>query len=141
MQPSTWVKAIDKVILQLDHADRNLVPAIGAAMHESIVFGSPVTGSPGQVVADENGGNLRSGWTLDFPTPDTARSYTNVVYAESNEDGIARPGGGPYIQRSAIGGRWSVASTRVNFDRLVDHVINSGIRPEGFQTNSALVGQ
>jgi hypothetical protein len=113
---------IMRFVLKLDARDAALLPAVAMAVHTSIVEGSPVTGAPGQVVADEHGGNLRGSWQLTFPAPDTAQSSTNVAYAQSNEDGIARPGGGPYVQRSAIGGRWNVALTRAGFQKLVDHV-------------------
>lgn len=113
---------IDRFTVKLDHADKALLPAAAAEVHNSVVFGSSLTGAPGQVVADENGGNLRDSWQLTFPTPDTAQSSTNVAYAESNEDGIARPGGGPYVQRSAIGGRHSVSKTIDGFPRILEHV-------------------
>ena len=90
-------------------------------MHRSIVMGSSVTGAPGQVVQDVGGGNLRDSWQLVFPTPTSARSTTTVPYAESNEDGIARPGGGPYIQRSAIGGRHSISKTRDGLIRIIEY--------------------
>lgn len=122
---SKFTDAIDRMILKLEHADAALVPALGAAVHESLVFGSPITTAPGQVVADEDGGNLRDSWQLTFPDANTAKSATKTVYAESNEDGIARPGGGPYVQRSAIGGRWNRELTRVHWQRLVDHVVQN----------------
>lgn len=112
-----------RFVAKLDAADAALLPAVAAEVHNSIVFGSPLTGAPGQVVADVGGGNLRDSWQLTFPTPDTAMSATKVAYAQSNEDGIARPGGGPYIQRSAIGGRHSVALTVAGFQKIVDHVV------------------
>ena len=88
-----------------------------AAAQASIQFGSTLTGAPGQPVDDNN---LRPSWQTTFESPTVALISTNVAYAESNEDGIARPGGGPYIQRSAIGGRWSVALTRAGIQRLAD---------------------
>ena len=91
-----------------------------AEAKNSIVFGSPLTGAPGQVVADVGGGNLRDSWQVEFEDPNTALISTNVPYAESNEDGIARPGGDPYIQRSAVGGRWNVALTRAGIQNIVD---------------------
>lgn len=136
-----WDSAISRAVDTLDVMDRALVPAMGAAVYESVVLGSPITGAPGQVVADENGGNLRASYQLTFPEVDKALIATKSVYAEQNEDGIARPGGGPYIQRSAIGGRWSIALTRMNFQRLLDSVVNAGLRPTGFTDNSALSGQ
>ena len=90
-----------------------------AEAHNSIVFGSGLTGAPGQVVADIGGGNLRNSWQTRFEGKDAAVISTNVPYAESNEDGIARPNGGPYRQLSAIGGRWSVKLTIVGWPRIV----------------------
>lgn len=108
--------------VHLDEKWKAFMPAIGAATYDSIVFGSPVTGAPGQPVGI---GNLRAGWQLLFPDEEHAEIVTKVPYAESNEDGIARPGGGPYIQRSPVGGRWSIALTRTNFDRLVDVIVGA----------------
>lgn len=88
----------------------------------SIVFGSSLTGSPGQVVADVGGGTLRDSWTIEFESPTTALIASGGAaegYNQQNEDGIARPGGGPYIQRSAIGGRHSVSKTVDNFPLIV----------------------
>jgi hypothetical protein len=91
-----------------------------AEVKNSIVFGSPLTGAPGQVVADYMGGTLRDSWQVKFESPTVALIGTNVPWASSNEDGIARPNGGPYIQRSAVGGRWSVALTRAGIQRIAD---------------------
>lgn len=85
----------------------------------SIVFGSPLTGAPGQVVADKDGGELRASWQLSFESPTSAVISTKSNHAPQNEDGIARPGGGPYIQRAAVGGRHGVALTITNLDRIV----------------------
>lgn len=90
-----------------------------AEAKRSIQEGSEITGAPGQPVDDFN---LRPSWYVRFLSPLEALIATNVVYAESNEDGIARPGGGPYIQRSAVGGRWSVAKTRAGLQRIADVV-------------------
>jgi len=100
---------------------QTLVPAVfvasAAHAHRSVQEGSPDTGSKGQPV-DE--GNLRASIQLEFPSRTEALISTNVGYAESNEDGIARPGGGPYIQRSSVGGRWSFALTIAGIQRIVD---------------------
>jgi hypothetical protein len=111
----------------------------------SIVEGSPLTGAPGQVVADVNGGNLRGSWQTEFEDANNAVISTNVPYAESNEDGIARPGGGPYMQRSAVGGRFSCALTIMGWQRIVDDVAarlteGGDPRPAGFQDNTVLGG-
>jgi len=116
-----------------------------AEAKNSIVFGSPLTGAPGQVVADVGGGALRGSWIDEFEDANNALISTSSPYAEQNEDGIARPSGDPYVQRSAIGGRWNVALTRMNIQRIVDDVANKlaeggDQRPIGFQDNSVLGG-
>lgn len=113
-----------------------------AEAKSSIQFGSPLTGAPGQPVDEDI---LRPSWQTEFEDPHTALISTNLPYAEQNEDGIARPGGGPYVQRSAVGGRWSVALTRTNMQRIYDDVaakLNEGgdPRPSGFQDNTVLGG-
>src|SRR4051812_21682974 len=92
----------------------------------SIKYGSPITGAPGQPVEK---GDLRESWVMEQRTESSAFIYTDSPYAQSNEDGIARPGGGPYELRSAEGGRWSVRKTRLGFRALVRYVadtINAG---------------
>ena len=127
----------------------DLLPAVFvgvvAEFQNSIQFGSALTGAPGQVVADENGGDLRGSWATEFEDPNNALVSTYSPYAPQNEDGIARPGGGPYVQRSATGGRWNVALTRMGFQRIVDDVAaklteGGDPRPSGFQDNSVLGG-
>lgn len=102
----------------------------------SIVFGSPLTGSPGQPIADIDGGNLRASWQAGLGGPDSTPGYgsprwesntvavigTMCVYAKSNEDGIARPGGGAYRLLASTGGRWSVRNTINGFQRIVNQV-------------------
>ena len=110
----------------------------------SIKFGSPLTGSPGQPVETEA---LLLSWGSEFEDANTAliSAGGTAEYNQQNEDGIARPGGGSYIQRSAVGGRWSVALTRTGFQRIVDDVAaklteGGDPRPGGFQDNSVLGG-
>lgn len=91
-----------------------------SAALESIKVGSPLTGSPGQPVADVAGGNLRGSWQLEFEDAQHALISTNSVYAPPNEDGIARPSGGPYRLLASIGGRFSVLLTRLGIYRIVD---------------------
>jgi hypothetical protein len=90
--------------------------------HKSIVEGDEISGSEGQPVADVNGGNLRTSWGAPiFLSPTEALSATNVPYAQSNEDGIARPGGGPYRLRASIGGRFSIQLTIDAAQRIADY--------------------
>ena len=93
---------------------------VNSASHalDSIKNGSPVTGAPGQPVRDSI---LKNSWQLQFLSETEAEISTNVAWAKSNEDGIARPGGGPYIQRSPVGGRHSVKLTIVGLPKIVAH--------------------
>lgn len=99
-----------------------------AAAKESIVFGSPITGSPGQPVGqygpDYNpgavGGTLRASWTEEFLSASQARVSTNLVYAPPIEDGIGPHG--PIRIRSTVGGIGSVAKTVAGWQRLVEYV-------------------
>jgi hypothetical protein len=85
------------------------------ALH-SIQFGSSITGAPGQLV-DE--GNLRNSWQLEFPSKESARISTNVVYAREMEDGTRE--GRALIQRSPTGGFHSVRLTIVGLQRILEH--------------------
>lgn len=111
----TFSDDIKRWTLKVDRQSREVFVASAMKAHESIVVGSPITGSPGQPV---DAGILRGSWTVDIEG-DVATIATNVPWAPPNEDGIARPGGGAYVQRSTVGGRWSVALTRAGFPKLV----------------------
>lgn len=146
----SWESDLDRFTMKLDQKDRALVPALTSAAYESIVEGSPVTGAPGQPVGQygpgyhegEVGGDLRTSWQVEFPDGEHGRVITKSLHAMQNEDGITRLKGGalggPYVQRSSVGGRHSVKLTIMNWPRLVDHVV--GGRLEGFQDNSVLGG-
>jgi len=140
------VSFLDEIRAHNRRVELELVPAVFvgtvAEVKNSIQFGSPLTGSPGQPVDQDI---LRPSWQPEFTDPNNAIVSTNVPWAQQNEDGIARPGGGPYVQRSAVGGRWSVALTRASIQRIVDDVaakLTAGgdPRPEGFQDNTVLGG-
>lgn len=87
---------------------------------ESIVNGSAITGAPGQPVEEDV---LRKSWVTDKLSPTHATVTTDNPYAESNEDGIARPGMGPYRLLSPTGGRWSISKTVAGWGRIVDAAI------------------
>jgi len=110
---------LDEIRAHNAKVELDLLPAVfvGAASvaKNEIQMGGPLSGAPGQVVDDVNGGNLRASIQLEFEDANNALISTNVAYAESNEDGIARPGGGPYVQRSAVGGRWNFALVRMGW--------------------------
>lgn len=95
----------------------------------SIQYGSSITGAPGQPVRE---GDLLASWVLAIQSETRARIFTMSPYAESNEDGIARPGGGPYIQRSSVGGRWSVRKTIDGWPLIVDYVASQVANGGGF---------
>lgn len=119
----------------LDGLGESMLPDIASAVHESVQTGSPITGAPGQPV---DTGFLRASWQLSFPSKDVAEISTNTEYAEAIENGVGPHG--PMTVKSPVGGFNSVALTRMNFDRLVDHVLNAPSRPAGFQDNTALAG-
>lgn len=114
-QKGGWSMGLNRFQQQIDAFAVDLLPELGALMHQSIVYGSPLTGAPGQ---PEDEGDLRRSWRIEYPTPSQVAVVTDSPYARFNEDG-ARQGGKPYIQRSAIGGRYSVRLTRRALDRLV----------------------
>jgi len=106
----------------VDVKNQAIFAGVAAETKNSIQFGSPLTGAPGQPVENEgpDKGNLRASWTEEFTSPTSALIATNCEYAESNEDGIARPGGGAYVLRANVGGRHSVKLTVTNMDKIVD---------------------
>lgn len=100
---------------------------IASALHESIVEGSPLTGSPGQPVGQygpgyhphEVGGDLKNSWQLEFTSPTEALISSNSDHAPPNEYGVTVDGR-PYMQRSTVGGRHSRALTIAGAQRIVD---------------------
>lgn len=108
-----------RIAAKLATVERAVFVSAATEVFNSIVYGSALTGSPGQPVADVNGGALRASWQLEFPSPTSALISTASVYAESNEDGIARPGGGPYMLRASIGGRFSIRLTLNAIEKIV----------------------
>jgi hypothetical protein len=111
---------------KVDRVSNDVFVNVVSATQDSIVNGSPVTGSPGQPVGQygpgyhpgEVGGELKTSWTVEFESPDAAVIGTNSEHAIQNEYGISATGG-PYRQRSSEGGRHSVAQTVAGFGALV----------------------
>lgn len=106
---------VHRFAMTLEERQRQLLPYVAGTVYDSIVFGSALTGAPGQTV-DE--GHLRGSWQLTFPSATEALVATASPYALENEDGV-RADGRPYIQRSPVGGRHSVKLTEHSFDRIV----------------------
>lgn len=119
---------LTRFTVKVEGVTQDVFVNVVAATKSSITDGSPVTGSPGQPVGQYGpgyhqgkvGGELKASYHAEFETPTSALISTHEPYAEQNEDGIARPGGGSYTQRSTVGGRHSVALTIAGFQRLVD---------------------
>lgn len=110
---------VRRFAVKVEAKSQAIFAGVVADAKSSIQFGSPVTGAPGQPVET---GNLRASWQVEFQSPTSALISTNVAYARSNEDGIRRPGGGPYRLRSKVGGRWSVKLTIAGMNKIVDDV-------------------
>jgi hypothetical protein len=110
---------VNRFALKLEGALPVLVPAVATAVLDSIRFGSPLTGAPGQPVQTSN---LLKSWQLTFPDAMTGRITTNVIYAPLIEEGVSRFGR-PLTLRSAVGGFHSVALTRAGFQRLANHEV------------------
>lgn len=97
-----------------------------SATFNSIVNGSPITGSPGQPVGQygpgyhpgEVGGALKASWQVSGIETGDALISTYSPYAVQNEYGISATDG-PYVQHTTIGGRHSVAQTIGGFGRIV----------------------
>lgn len=97
-------------------------------VHRSVVFGSEITGAPGQPVGQygpgyhpgKRGGTLRDSWTPRFLTPEKWELSTNVIYARPIEDGVGRYGA--LRLRSTVGGFHSVAKTVGGFGKIADTV-------------------
>lgn len=114
---SSFLAQLEQWTAKTERTLQTVFVASCADAKDSIQNGSALTGSPGQPV-DE--GELKASWELNFESPTVAVISTNTPYAESNEDGIARPDGGAYVQRSTVGGRWSLRKTILGWPRIVD---------------------
>ncbi|HEY4133503.1 MAG TPA: hypothetical protein VGM50_22985 [Gemmatimonadaceae bacterium] len=107
----------DNIKVKVQVRSRAAFARVASRAYESIQVGSELTGSKGQPV---DHGELRASYQLLFPSPTTAAITTDSPYARQNEDGIARPGGGPYRQKSPVGGRWSIALTVAALPRIIE---------------------
>jgi len=104
-----------RVAVKAETRTHDIFVATVAAAADSIVNGSPVTGAPGQPV---DTGALKASWQTTFESRTQALIATKSAYAIPNEEGI-REDGGPYVQRSPVGGRHSVKQTIAGMPRLI----------------------
>lgn len=117
---------IDRFTVKLTDVTESVYRKSALLAFESVQVGSAITGSPGQPVGQygegynegEVGGTLRASWQL-IPGETSTQIVTKSVYALPNEEGITDRGT-PYIQRSSVGGRHSVALTVANFQKIVE---------------------
>jgi hypothetical protein len=93
----------------------DVFPHVVLEAKRSIVFGSEITGAPGQPV---DTGALRNSWQHEFEGPLLAHVTTNLEYAEPIEEGIGPHGA--LTLRSEVGGFHSVKQTIAAFPRIVD---------------------
>jgi hypothetical protein len=114
---ATFGEALQRFTAKVTTRSQAVYSGVVAATHESITKGSGVTGAPGQPV---DSGELVTSWQVLPVAPWITDVVTNAPHARSNEDGIARPGGGPYRLLSPVGGRHSVRLTITGMDRLVE---------------------
>lgn len=116
--------------IEVEAADKAIFVETAVLAHESIVNGSPLTGSPGQPV---DTGALKASWHLELGE-DEASITTPIAYAPIIEDGLRsaydpsgdappRPrtkGGVRTHIKSTVGGHQSVALTVAGIDRLIE---------------------
>lgn len=94
--------------------NRAIFIAITVAIYASVVFGSAITGSPGQPV---DTGALRASWIGEFVSAYEWTLTTNIEYAPIIEYNLRGA-----TLRSAVGGFHSVSLTALGFERIVEHV-------------------
>jgi hypothetical protein len=113
----TFASQLNAFAEKAKHRERAIFTGSVEAVAQSVVFGSEITGSPGQPE------DLRRGeWVTQYEGESTAVISTDDPSAPSVEDGISRFDGSPIKLKSPIGGLHSVLQTRLNFDKLVDDV-------------------
>lgn len=95
---------------------------VANGLHNSIVQGSPTTGSPGQPVALKFGGTLKNSWQLRFEELFLASTSTPIIYARVIEEQVDPRTGNQLTLRSEVGGFHSVKLTRAGYQRLVNKV-------------------
>jgi hypothetical protein len=114
MSAARFSRDLKRFSLLVGHRQRLIHAIVASKLHESVVDGSAITGSPGQPV---DTGNLKTSFVGSFPEDLVWELTTNVVYAPGIEEGVG-PHGRIQI-RSEVGGIGSVKKTVAGFDRIV----------------------
>lgn len=114
---TTFRDRLNGVTMRIHARNRAVFVGVATEVQRSVVFGSEITGAPGQPV---DTGALRASWIPEFISPTEWQTTTKLEYAEGIENGVGAHG--PLTLRSAVGGFHSVALTRAGFGRIVEHV-------------------
>jgi hypothetical protein len=110
---SSFTDGLDRFAMKLDARNQRVFVGCATEVQRSVVFGSEITGAPGQPV---DTGNLRDSWIPEFTSPTTWQTTTKVLYApiiEHNIRGATFRNHGPH----------AVELTRVGFPRIVAKVV------------------
>jgi hypothetical protein len=105
-----------RIALRIEPRTRDVYAHAVNLVSESIVFGSDLTGAPGQPVdTDEE----RSSWQTVHESDVSAVVGTNLDYSLPIEDGVGPHGPRVYGAKNGIGGSHSVALTEAGFPAIV----------------------
>lgn len=118
---NVFVAQLAEFSKKLERTEKEVFHAIVDLANESVVLGSPITGSPGQPA------DLRDGdWTTVYEGETSALISTSERSARSVEDGVSHKHGGVPLSKlhSPIGGFHSVGLTQQHFDKIVEEVIH-----------------
>jgi hypothetical protein len=105
---------IKKHIANIKKREGQLFKEATELAYESVRFGSPITGAPGQPVEF---GDLLASWRLEIRSKRVAAMFTPLFYGPIIEDNLR----GAQL-RSSVGGFHSVLRTRLAWQQIVDHV-------------------
>ena len=116
---------LDKWVATVDRRARSLFGNVVDAAHRSIVYGSPLTGAPGQPIDTRM---LRESWKVIYESSEVAlitvkplaADPTPVIYAPFMELGFGPDGPiNLLFLRGPYGGFHSVKLTKANIDKIV----------------------
>ena len=125
MATQEWEKAIDAFERKIEKRTKEIFVKTTEELRDSMVFGSAVTGAPGQPVDTSN---LKNDWLAGakFAGAWFWRMTTNVEYAQAIEEGVGPSG--PMQLQSPVGGFHSRKMTVAGFQKLVDKVVREVVR-------------